>query len=353
MITTTPLLQLSKNSLFLTVILFSLAIASSAYANKADERYLNAIQQLKENGYAGIDTAITDFNDITADYPDYWKAHLGLANGYLLKYEFSEHKKNEWLEQSLLHLNVLIKNRQLLLEAYFRRALVQLNLHNIAEAKTDLQQALEIKPAYLEAHLIFLQLLLTNNEAAAAREKAAEWISNYPAASPAAQRFGDLFFSAEDYETAAHYYEKGTQHRPEDSVLLMSLGRSYQKLGQDDKASDLFKKVLLLEPDNHEARFLNGVSLSNMDMVQEAVEQFELYRKDLPKEISALNNLAVLYEKIGNPLKAKLMWLKVKELSSDPKHKQRAESNLLRLLQSPGTDRKKESGPKNDPEVSQ
>jgi tetratricopeptide (TPR) repeat protein len=333
---------LTKNPLFLIVILFLLAIPSAACANEVDERYRDTIQHLEEQGYAGIDQAIVTFDDIVAGSPEYWKAHLGLANAYLLKYEFSEHKKNEWLEQALVHLDVLIKNRQLLLEAYFRRGLVRLNLNQITEAKTDLQQALEIKPAYLEAHLIFLQLLLSHNEPAQAREKAAAWITNYPAASPAAQKFGDLFYAAEDYETAVRYYDKALQQHPKESALLMSLGRCYQKLGQDDKGSDVFKKVLLLTPDNHEARFLYGVSLSNRDMLEAAIEQFERYRKDFPKEISALNNLAVLYEKTGNLLKAKLMWLKVKELSSDPKHKQRAESNLLRLFQSAETDRKQE-----------
>ena len=145
------------------------------------------------------------------------------------------------------------------------------------------------------------------------------------------------FFAAKDYEKALIYYQKVLSHTPDDSALLMSVGRSYQALGKDDKASGAFEKVLQLAPDNHEARFLDGLSLSNLDLPEEAVKQFELYRKEFPKDISTFNNLAVLYEKIGEPLKAKLMWLKVKTLSKDPKYKQRAESNLLRLIQSPGT----------------
>lgn len=333
-------MQMNRNNLFLTIIFFLLTIVSTASANEADKRYTKTILQLQE-GYKGIDNAIADFNDIVAVYPNYWKAHLGSANGYLIKYDFSDHKENEWLEQSLVHLNVLIDNGQHLSEAHFRRALVQLNLNKISEAKTDLGQALEVNPAYLEAHLIYLHVLLSNNEHTAANEKGALWISHYSAGSPAAHKFGDLFFAAKDYENARHYYEKSLKHNPDDSSALMSLGKCYQNFGKDEKASKLFKQVLLLTPDNYEARFLNGVSLSNMERLETAIEEFEIYRKSFPKEISALNNLAVLYEKSGNLLKAKLMWLKVKELSSGPEHKKRAESNLLRLLQASGTKDKK------------
>jgi len=339
-ITASPM-QMNRNNLFLTIIFFLLTIASTASASEADTRYTKAILQLQEQGYKGIDNAIADFNAIVAVYPDYWKAHLGSANGYLIKYDFSEKKETEWLERSLSHLNVLIKNRQLLSQAYFRRALVQLNYNKIAKAKTDLQQALEINPVYLEAHLIFIHLLLSNDEHAAATEKGALWISNYSAGSPAAHKFGNLFFAAKDYENARRYYEKSLKHNPDDSSVIMSLGKCYQKSGKNEKASKLFKKVLLLTPDNHEARFLSGVSLSNMARVETAIEEFEIYRKHFPREISALNNLAVLYEKSGNLLKAKLMWLKVRELSSGPEHKKRAESHLLRLLQSSGAKSRK------------
>ena len=188
------LVDLRKNWLFLVFVFFLVVTAATAYGNDADKRYQDAIQQLTEQGYAGIDNAMVDFNAIVANYPYYWKAYLGLANGYLLKYEFSEHKEKQWLDGALIHLNVLIKNGQLLSDAYFKRALVWLNYNKIAEAKTDLQQALEIEPAYLEPQLLFLQLLLANNESDAAGEKAALWITNYPAGSPAPQRFGDAFF---------------------------------------------------------------------------------------------------------------------------------------------------------------
>ncbi|MDX9897253.1 MAG: tetratricopeptide repeat protein, partial [Desulfofustis sp.] len=217
---------------------------------------------------------------------------------------------------------------------FFKRSLVHLNKNQGEPAERDLRQALALQPSFPEAHIVYLQFLLARGSLDEARQNAATWISRSTDQAEVARGFGELFAAADDHQTAAAMYEQALKATPDEPHVRAALGNSYRHLGRYEQAADMLTAAIKQLPEQLQLRFALGVCLSELDRPQEAVEQFELYRKNYPQDVAAINNLAVLYEKTGQTGRAKLMWMKVKESASDPDHRQRAETNLLRLLQS-------------------
>ncbi|MCB2173779.1 tetratricopeptide repeat protein [bacterium] len=316
------------------LVLFVLAavVVPVIAAEQSDTEYIEAVRLLQEKGFAGLDQALSRFEEITDRRPDFFPARMAAANAYLLKFEFSENKESSWLDRAEKHLNLIIDSGAASAEAHFKRALVYLNRKQTEQAEQDLRQALAINPAFPEAHIVFLQFLLTTGKDAEARKVAPTWLDNAPNRVETAGQFAELFAAAGDHQTAATFYEQVLQARPDEPHVRAALGDSYRHLGRYEQAAGELRAAIEAAPDLIEPRFALGVCLSELDQPQDAVDQFEAYRAQYPRDVSVLNNLAVLYEKTGQNGRAKLMWLKVKEQTTDPTHRQRAENNLLRLL---------------------
>ncbi|MBE0586056.1 MAG: tetratricopeptide repeat protein [Desulfofustis sp.] len=325
--------RLSNNVLFLFLFVVVAYSTTLFAATDVKTDYRETVRLLQEQGFAGVDQALVRFEEIVRQHPDFQPARLAAANGYLLKYEFTETKDSSWLDLAEQHLNRLIDGGGASAEAYFKRALVHLNRNQREPAEGDLRQALSLQPSFPEAHLVYLQLLLAGDRMDEARQNAATWLSRSPDQADTARSFGELFAAADDHQTAATMYEKALTVKPDEPHVRAALGNSYRHLGRYEQAADALTAAIAQLPEQMQLRFALGVCLSELDRPQEAVEQFELYRKNYPQDVAAINNLAVLYEKTGQTGRAKLMWMKVKESASDPDHRQRAETNLLRLLQ--------------------
>lgn len=319
------------------LFIFVSVVMSHATPLFADEDaktdYLETVRLLQEHGFAGVDQALDRFEEIVKRHPDFQPARLAAANGYLLKYEFSETKDSAWLDLAEQHLNRVIDGDGESAEAFFKRSLVHLNRNQGEPAERDLRQALALQPSFSEAHIVYLRFLLARGSLDEARQNASAWLNKSTDQAETARSFAELFAAAEDHQTAATMYEKALTVNPNEPHVRAALGNSFRHLGRYEQAANALATAIEQLPDQIQLRFAFGVCLSELDRPQEAVEQFELYRKNYPHDVAAINNLAVLYEKTGQTGRAKLMWMKVKESASDPDYRQRAETNLLRLLQ--------------------
>lgn len=320
----------------LVLFVLATAVLPVVAAEQGDTEYFEAVRLLQEQGFDGLDQALSRFEEIADRRPDFRPARMAAANAYLLKYEFSEKKEHTWLDRAEEHLNLIIDSGAPSAEVHFKRALVYLNRKQADQAEQDLRQALAIKPAYPEAHIVFLRFLLSSGKEAEARKIAPTWLDNAPNRVETAGQFAELFAAAGDHQTAATLYEQVLQARPDQPHVRAALGDSYRHLGRYEQAAEELHAAIEAAPELIEPRFALGICLSELEQPEDAVNQFEWYRKHYPEDVSVLNNLAVLYEKTGHTARAKLMWLKVKELTSDPAHRQRAENNLLRLLHGSG-----------------
>src|SRR6266480_1666319 len=58
---------------------------------------------------------------------------------------------------------------------------------------------------------------------------------------------GNLLFSAEKYDEARGVYETAVERNPESASLYLQLGRTYLRLDDEQKSTDLFQKAMKLQ----------------------------------------------------------------------------------------------------------
>jgi len=73
------------------------------------------------------------------------------------------------------------------------------------------------------------------------------------------------------FDNAVKIYEKVVKKNPEDDVAFFYLGRSYNKLNEDDKAAKALRQAVKLNPDNVEYQTELAESLINIAEYDEAV----------------------------------------------------------------------------------
>jgi tetratricopeptide (TPR) repeat protein len=70
------------------------------------------------------------------------------------------------------------------------------------------------------------------------------------------RQISGYFIKKGDFESALEVLRLGMEARPRDVSLLLTAGSLYQRLGITYRAEELYRKALLLDPDNTEVRFL-------------------------------------------------------------------------------------------------
>ena len=67
-----------------------------------------------------------------------------------------------------------------------------------------------------------------------------------------------MYLSAQQFQTAADYYERSAKIKP-DAGVLTTLGGVYHFEGADEKALDAWKRALQIDPNNADALFNFGL----------------------------------------------------------------------------------------------
>lgn len=306
--------------------------ASASWADSFEESYARTVQTLNQEGFAGIDKALSAFEGMIAANPGFVKARLGAADAYLLKHEFSGKKDRHWLDAAIGHLDAVVGKDPRNAEALFKRAVVRFSLENQEGAVTDLRKSMEISPSFLDARILYLQHLLAtkkSDEAARFAESSLAFFPNDPAPLKA---FGDAFSQAKEYAHALSFYKRVIPLVPKAPLTHIAMGKAYQNMKQCDPAIDSFKKALAQNPDLVESHFGLAYCFGEKGLLGNAVGHLEAYSRKVPKDVSALNNLAILYEQTGQNQKARLAWLRVKQATEDTTYRERADRHLHKLL---------------------
>jgi len=277
-----------------------------AWAQSVEEVYGRAVQQLNREGFAGIDAALQVFEGLIQKDPDFVRGYVSAADAYLLKYEFTERKDRQWLARALAYLET-------------------------AAGIEDLRKSMDLAPQYLDARLLYLQHLLSVKNQVEARKFVDASVVNYPG-DPAPLRYlADVVFAGGDNEKAVELYQEVVRLVPNAPNTYLAMGKAHLNLKQYPEAIASFQKALEQSPDLFEAHFSMAVAYGETGKFDEAVTQLEAYLRKTPGDASALNNLALLYEQTGDVTKARLNWLKLKDVAPDKAYRERAEQHLQNL----------------------
>jgi len=329
-----PLMFIGKpaRSSMLAVLLLAVMLTfSSAWAQSVEEAYSRAVQQLNREGFAGIDAALQVFEELILTDPNFVRGYVSAADAYLLKYEFTEKKDRQWLARALNYLDTAAGRETNNPTIYFKRAVINFNLEQPDRAIGDLRKSMDLAPQYLDARLLYLQYLLSVKKQAEARRFVDASVALFPG-DPAPLRYvADVVFAGGDNEKAIELYQEVVCLVPNAPNTYLAMGKAHLNLKQYPAAIVSFKKALEQSSELFEAHFGMAVAYGETGKLKDAVHQLEIYLSKVPGDASALNNLALLYEQIGNITQARLTWLKLKEAAKDETYRERAEQHLHTL----------------------
>jgi tetratricopeptide (TPR) repeat protein len=130
----------------------------------------------------------------------------------------------------------------------------------------------------------------------------------------------DRALAAGDYEAAIAILQQASEENPTDLVLLRALAQVLIEAEHYAEASHTIDRILVLVPDDVEARFGQGVVQAQMGNYQTAADIYEaLLDADLTDAYRqrTLFNLAVVYQANGMSGSAQWAWLKYLELNDE------------------------------------
>jgi lipopolysaccharide biosynthesis regulator YciM len=79
-------------------------------------------------------------------------------------------------------------------------------------------------------------------------------LSKYPQHVESNIALGDVYFSADEWDLAAHYHSRALELKDNDPGLMLKLAQDYQQAGKIDGVIDMLQKVIQVDEDNLIAR---------------------------------------------------------------------------------------------------
>jgi putative PEP-CTERM system TPR-repeat lipoprotein len=177
-------------------------------------------------------------------------------------------------------------------------ARAQLALDHAPAARDALEKALALRTRWLPAVEALALLDLRENKRDAAFARVADLKTAMPH-QPAVQVLeGDLMMIVKDYPRAAGAYSQALALRPDTTTVLKTFRA--RQLGKLDDPSAPLQAWLRQRPEDFVVRTVLADEYLTGGQHRQAAEQYERITKDDPGKVGALNNLAWLYQSLGD-----------------------------------------------------
>ena len=179
-------------------------------------------------------------------------------------------------------------------------AAVLVSVGDVAGAQQEIDQAVQIEPhnALLAADRISIELKSSGISGAVAiakqlQAKNPDW--------PVAEALeGDAYMAAGEFAKAAEAYTKQLQRNPS-AILTMRLARAKSAEAGPDTAASVLREWLKGHPDDDSVAGLLGTYDLLAHRFDDARNELEQIVAKVPQNAVALNNLAWLYQRVGDP----------------------------------------------------
>jgi tetratricopeptide (TPR) repeat protein len=145
----------------------------------------------------------------------------------------------------------------------------------------------------------------------------------------------------ERYEEAIDILENLYENHPDSKQVKDSLLKTLFIYGgylndeytlQYEKAKDIFKKIIEIDPTNYRAHYNLGIANFNLDEIEEAKECYEEAVRIKPDYKHCLYNIGLIYEREGNLKKALRYYEKALEIDPKFPYATTARSHILSNL---------------------
>ncbi|MDE3188028.1 MAG: tetratricopeptide repeat protein [Acidobacteriota bacterium] len=209
-------------------------------------------------------------------------------------------------------------------EPYAHLGLLEARQEHYKEAIPLYRKALTLGP---QIPSVLLNLGLAQFKGGELKESIATFeplIKREPPASPMAQQLtlliGMAHYGLAEYAAAAPYLQQAADSDPNSLPLLLALAHSYLWSKQSRQVLDVYKKILLINPDSAEADMLAGEALDEMKDNEGSTKMFRAAVKANPKEPNVHFGLGyLLWSQKQYPEAAREFQA---ELANDPNHAQ-------------------------------
>jgi putative PEP-CTERM system TPR-repeat lipoprotein len=179
--------------------------------------------------------------------------------------------------------------------AQYRIATVQMAMQNQGAAVDALKKAISLKPDYLDAQVALAAVHVRSNKPDEAMAIARQIQKQLPKQPVGYSLEGDLMMLQQKAADAVKPYDQAMANNGGNAVLL----KLHEALTKSGRAKDADARVaawLKAHPEDNAVR-LHFATLSMANDNKSAIEQFQTILKQDPKNVGALNNLALALHK--------------------------------------------------------
>ena len=267
--------------------------------------YLQGRYYVEKRTIDALKKSIEYFEKAVAADPDYALAYAGLADAYFLLPFYSQVPKQEGFAKAKEYINKALGIDENLAEAHaVLGALLTWNDWKWEEARKELKLAVELNPNFVPAHSYYSELLDILRENTEARKQINIALELDPFF-PLLHALSYVFYQHESkFRESLYSFLKMRELEP-DTTDLWPLYYSYEGLGENLKAFEVYQKILLRDTLTANEAVLAKDIFNKSGMKGLRNLQLEL---ELKKATPAPGTVAGIYARLGDKEKA-LYWL--------------------------------------------
>ncbi len=184
---------------------------------------------------------------------------------------------------------------------HLRHAQLQIAVNSNREgARFSLIQALKLQPDHLDVQTALIRLDTDNRKYGPALETARKVQAQRPGAAVGHMLEGDVLLAQNRYTTAADAYRKGVDKKGGGAAMI-SLHRALTLAGRKAEAEKTLDDWIAKYPNDVTVRFHRSQAAMESERYDQAREQLEAIQRLRPDIPNVLNNLAILYARMGDP----------------------------------------------------
>lgn len=217
--------------------------------SEAEEQLFLGQYYLNHRDRTNIDRAILNFSKAIDIDPRYAEAWSGLADSYVFKSSpaYGSLTPKDSMNKAKAAIDQALKLDNNLGEVYNTLGLIKLKYDwNWEEAENSFLKSIEIKPDYAQPHYWYSHLLMLKKDFARARIEA----------------------------------EKASELDPLSSNNEVNVGRVYYYERQNDRAIQIFSRVLQDDPSNRSAAYMLGLTYMQKGLYQDAAKLLERFHEN-------------------------------------------------------------------------
>jgi tetratricopeptide (TPR) repeat protein len=278
------------------------ALAEAAQAQSFLER-----RDVKEN----VDRSITLYQSAIAKDRRFAGAHAGLGQAYWRK--FQETKDEAWSAKAVLEATEALRLQPEDAAGHHGLAIIYLGLGRTEQALDELTRAVALQPNNDEVHNLRGQILFDTGRREAGLAELRQAIRLRPNYWSHHYATGVRYFDAGRYPEAEAAFRRVAELQPDSTRGFLMLGTVHFAAGDVPQAIADYRRAIALRPD-HAAYTNLGHAFFSERRYHEAADAFEAAARLAPKSPMKFRNLGDVYERLGQPDRAKQAYSRAVEL---------------------------------------